>query len=128
MNILGQIMDKIFPARTAAAPPKPGAATAAPTPSSTQAASPSAQNVDVNALLTKMAQDRHENLNWKTSIVDLMKLLGLDSSLANRKQLAQELKYPGDMNNSAEMNVWLQKQVMQKLSESGGKVPPELLH
>lgn len=128
MNILGQIMDKIFPARTAAAPPKPGAATASPATPTPQAASPTPQNVDVNALLTKMAQDRHENLNWKTSIVDLMKLLGLDSSLANRKQLAQELKYPGDMNNSAEMNVWLQKQVMQKLSESGGKVPPELLH
>ncbi len=73
-----------------------------------------------------MASERGEKLDWRRSIVDLMKLLNLDSSLANRKQLAQELNYTGDTNDSAAMNMWLHKQVMRKLAENGGKVPDEL--
>jgi hypothetical protein len=82
--------------------------------------------VDVAAVMTKLADQNRERLDWRRSIVDLMKLLDLDSSLASRKQLAQELRYSGDMNDSASMNVWLHKQVMQKLAENGGKVPAEL--
>jgi len=82
--------------------------------------------VDVAAVMTKLAEQNREKLDWRRSIVDLMKLLNLDSSLAARKQLAQELRFGGDMNDSASMNVWLHKQVMQKLAENGGKVPAEL--
>jgi hypothetical protein len=73
-----------------------------------------------------MASKNPQQLNWKQSIVDLMKLLGLDSSLDNRKALAKELGYSGDMNDSASMNIWLHKQVMNKLAENGGNVPAEL--
>jgi Domain of unknown function (DUF3597) len=81
---------------------------------------------DVEAILAKLADEQDEDLDWKTSIVDLMKLLKLDSSLGARKQLAQELGYTGALDGSAAMNVWLQKQVMTKLAESGGKVPDSL--
>ena len=74
-----------------------------------------------------MASERGEKLDWRRSIVDLMKLLNLDSSLANRKQLAQELNYTGDTNDSAAMNMWLHKQVMKKLADNGGKVPQDLM-
>ena len=74
-----------------------------------------------------MASERGEKLDWRRSIVDLMKLLNLDSSLANRKQLAQELNYTGDTNDSAAMNMWLHKQVMKKLAGNGGKVPQDLM-
>ena len=77
-------------------------------------------------VLTKLLAEKKEKLDWRHSIVDLMKLLDLDSSLSARKELAQELHYSGDMNDSAAMNVWLHKQVMQKLAENGGKVPEEL--
>jgi Domain of unknown function (DUF3597) len=80
----------------------------------------------VAAILTKLAASNKERLDWKKSIVDLMKLLGLDSSLAARKELADELHYTGDKNDSATMNIWLHKQVMLKLAENGGKVPDEL--
>jgi HEAT repeat protein len=79
-------------------------------------------------VLGKLAAQNKEKLNWQHSIVDLMKLLNLDSSLAARRQLAEELHYSGDKNDSAAMNVWLHKQVMQKLAENGGKVPDELRH
>jgi hypothetical protein len=82
--------------------------------------------VDVAAVLTKLAAQNREKLDWRRSIVDLMKLLKLDSSLTARKELAQELHYASDMNDSASMNVWLHKQVMQKLAENGGKVPADL--
>ena len=82
--------------------------------------------VDVAGILTKLAGEKKEKLDWRTSIVDLMKLLDLDSSLSARKELAQELHYSGDVNDSASMNVWLHKQVMRKLAENGGKVPEEL--
>jgi hypothetical protein len=84
--------------------------------------------VDVDAVLTKLTAQQSEKLDWRTSIVDLMKVLKLDSSLRARKQLAQELGYTGDINDSAAMNVWLHKQVMQKLAQNGGRVPNALLH
>jgi hypothetical protein len=83
-------------------------------------------NVDVGATLDDLARQKKEKLDWKHSIVDLMKLLDLDSSLTARKQLAKELNYTGDMNNSAAMNIWLHKQVMTKLAANGGKVPADL--
>jgi hypothetical protein len=82
--------------------------------------------VDVEAVLAKMQESSGAKLNWRTSIVDLLKLLGLDSSLAARKELASELHYTGSTEDSAAMNVWLHKQVMQKLAENGGKVPDDL--
>jgi len=82
--------------------------------------------VDVEGVLTSLASKNPQQLNWRTSIVDLMKLLDLDSSLNARKELASELHYSGDTNDSASMNIWLHKQVMQKLAENGGKVPDEL--
>jgi hypothetical protein len=83
---------------------------------------------EVEAMIAKTAGEQHEKYNWKESIVDLMKLLNLDSSLTARKQLAQELGYTGALNGSAEMNIWLHQQVMAKLAESGGKVPETLKH
>jgi hypothetical protein len=82
--------------------------------------------VDVAAVLTKLAAENKEKLDWRKSIVDLMKLLDLDSSLSARKELAKELHYSGDMNDSASMNIWLHKQVMVKLADNGGKVPEDL--
>jgi Domain of unknown function (DUF3597) len=83
--------------------------------------------VDVAAVLNDLAKKNPEKLDWRKSIVDLMKLVGMDSSLTARRQLATELHFTGDMNDSASMNVWLHKQVLIKLAENGGKVPPELL-
>jgi hypothetical protein len=138
MGILSDIFHKIFPANHPAvaaaggttatnAPPAGGSGTVntTPGPSSIQA-DEVMPTVDVEAILRDKASKTPEKLNWQTSIVDLMKLLGLDSSLANRKQLAQELGYTGDTNDSATMNIWLQKQVMQKLAQNGGKVPAGL--
>jgi hypothetical protein len=82
--------------------------------------------VDVEAVLAGMQSKHTEPLNWRTSIVDLLKLLGLDSSLSARKELAAELHYGGNPDDSAAMNVWLHKQVMQKLAQNGGKVPDDL--
>ncbi len=84
--------------------------------------------MDVGAILDDLAAKSDEKLDWKKSIVDLMKLVGMDSSFGARKQLAKELNYTGDPNDSAAMNVWLHKQVLKKLAENGGKVPAELLH
>jgi hypothetical protein len=97
----------------------------APAPAGGAAAAMS--GVDVAATLDKLAAASKEKLDWKHSIVDLMKLVGMDSSLSARKELAKDLKYTGDMSDSAKMNMWLHKQVMQKLAENGGKVPAELL-
>jgi len=87
---------------------------------------PASQPVDVEPLLDGMAAQNKQKLDWRHSIVDLMKLLDLDSGLSARKALAQELHYTGDMNDSAAMNIWLHKQVMRKLAENGGKVPEDL--
>ena len=92
----------------------------------TPPASAPMSNVDVEAVLTKLASENKEKLDWRKSIVDLMKLLNLDSGLGARKELAKELGYTGDMNDSASMNIWLHKQVMQKLAANGGKVPADL--
>ena len=131
MSIFGKIMGAIFgqsaaaaPAGGAAAAPggaSPGGASAAPS------ASP-AQSGDVAPILDKAVAAKHEKLEWRTSIVDLMKALDIDSSLAARKELAKELGYTGDTNDSASMNVWLHKQVMAKLAANGGKLPPEIKH
>ncbi|BCZ79493.1 DUF3597 domain-containing protein [Paraburkholderia terrae] len=128
MSIFSTILSKIFPSshpavQAAAAPDAAPAADAAP--ASAPAAAP-AEPVDVEAILSALAEQNSEKLNWRTSIVDLMKLLSLDSSLGARKQLAEELDYSGDTNDSASMNIWLHKQVMTKLAENGGKVPDDL--
>jgi hypothetical protein len=92
------------------------------------ASAPAAKTVDVTAMLEQKAAASSEKLNWRTSIVDLLKLLDIDSSLQARKELATELKCPPElMNDSAKMNMWLHKAVMQKLAANGGKVPAELL-
>ena len=128
MGILSDIFSKIFPAsHPAATGPQP--AGAAPSPAAAGAATPAPAampEVDVEAMLDQRVQQGSEKLNWRTSIVDLMKSLGLDSSLTARKQLAQELKYSGDTNDSATMNMWLHKQVMHKVAANGGKVPADL--
>jgi hypothetical protein len=124
MGILGNIMSAIFKPATPGATAGPGASP--PTqPASSGAAT--AERVDVAAVLTKLAAQNKEKLDWKRSIVDMMKLLNLDSSLTARKQLAQELHFTGDMNDSASMNIWLHGQVMKKLAENGGKVPADLI-
>ncbi len=114
------------PAPAAPAPGSVPASSSAPAPSSGAPPAAPQQAVDVEAVLTSLASKAPQKLDWRHSIVDLMKLLDLDSSLDARKQLAQELGYTGQMNGSAEMNMWLHKQVMQKLAENGGKVPQDL--
>jgi hypothetical protein len=147
MGMFTNLMSKIFGHATAApssgaAPPSPAVASptttvAAATPtspttpaasatSSSPAAAPT-QAVDVTAILDDLAAKNPEKLEWRKSIVDLMKLAGIDSSLSARKQLAAELHYSGDEKDSATMNVWLHKQVIVKIAENGGKVPQELL-
>ena len=97
----------------------------APTPQP-QAATPAAQPVDIEAVLDGLNAERAQKLNWRTSIVDLMKLVGMESSLSERKELADELGYTGDKSDSAAMNIWLHKQVLKKLQDNGGKVPADL--
>ena len=128
MSIFGAIMDKIFhhPKAQAAPAPAPAAAAAAPAAPVPEAAPAPMAAVDVEAVLTVMAQDNPQTLDWRHSIVDLMKLLSLDSSLTARKELAGELGYTGDTNDSATMNIWLHKAVMAKLAENGGMVPDSL--
>ena len=127
MSIFGKIMSAIFGGSSAtAAPASPGATPAGGGGAATATAAPPMSQVDVEAVLTKMAAANKEKLDWRKSIVDLMKLLSLDSSLGSRKELAKELGYTGDMNDSAKMNIWLHKQVMQKLAANGGKVPDDL--
>jgi hypothetical protein len=153
MSIFGNIMSSIFghaqaqtpqaaPSSAQAAPSEAGktsapapsassapAATPAPTSTSTSGSPKSAAApavVDVEAVLTQLASQNREKLDWRSSIVDLMKLLNLDSGISARKELANELSYSGDMNDPAKMNVWLHKQVMVKLAENGGKVPDSL--
>lgn len=151
MSLFGSIISKIFgggsasaqasgshasgtptvsPAATGAGSGSSGAAAPSTSgaPSPTRAQTGSAANVDVGQILSDMAAKKGENLNYKQSIVDLLKLLDLDSSLTARKQLADELHYTGDKDDSATMNVWLHKQVVQKLAENGGKVPADMQH
>jgi hypothetical protein len=152
MTILASIMSSILGGRTAPPPMPPtvqplggfrgttktAAATATPAPgpqppadapaAAVPPAAPGAGAVDIAAVLDKLAAEANQKLDWRKSIVDLMKLLKLDSSAGARKKLAQELSYSGDSKDSAAMNMWLHKQVMRKLSEHGGKVPAELKH
>lgn len=146
MGMFHNLMGKIFahaatPTQPASAPaaavtpadPAPAAGsplapaedvTAAPVPLAPDA---QAAPVDVAAILNGLAAKNPEKLDWQRSIVDMLKLLGMDSSLSARKELAQDLSYPGDESNSAAMNEWLHKTVLNKLAENGGKVPAELL-
>jgi hypothetical protein len=140
MSIFGSIMNRIFHHGVAASQSGGAAAgTGGAVASSAQAAAPagsasaattsstgSAQSVDVEAVLSGMASKKGQKLDWHHSIVDLMKLLDLDSGLSARQELAKELNYTGDGNDSAKMNIWLHKQVMQKLAANGGKVPESL--
>ena len=131
MSVFSKIFDKIFHRGAAASTPTDAGAGAAPSyPSAGDAAVAGAaaqqQQVDVEAVLNGLAAKNPQKLNWRTSIVDLMKLLDLDSSLQERKDLATALGYSGAKDGSAEMNLWLHKQVMNKLAANGGKVPADL--
>jgi len=142
MSVFGSIVSAIFGSKHAAPatgaagssspPPLSSATSASPRPAGAAAAPAGAtaatpiSKADVEAILVKLAAEQREDLDWRNSIVDLMKLLKLDSGLGARKQLAQELGYTGALDGSAAMNVWLQRQVMIKLAESGGKVPDNL--
>ncbi|THD75158.1 MAG: DUF3597 domain-containing protein [Bradyrhizobium sp.] len=129
MSIFGKIMSAIFGSKAAAAPAGGGAAPSAGS-SAPAAGSPAAPagSVDVAAILDKAVAAKGEKLAWRTSIVDLMKALDIDSSFAARKELATELGYTGDSNDSASMNIWLHKQVMAKLAANGGKLPADIKH
>ncbi|MEO5689627.1 MAG: DUF3597 domain-containing protein [Burkholderiaceae bacterium] len=127
MSIFSNILAKIFPSdhpavvASAPAAPAPTPAAATPAPAPVQA-----PPVDVEAVISAMPGA--PSLNWKTSIVDLLKVLGLDSSLDSRKALARELGYSGSTDDSATMNIWLHKEVVAKLSANGGKVPDSMKH
>jgi len=132
MGLFSDLMGKIFhhaPAAHAApaAPSAPSAAPASPAGGARPSTAPAAP-VDVAAVLDHLASQDPQKLDWRHSIVDLMKLVGMDSSFGARKALAAELGYTGDSSDSAAMNIWLHKTVMAKLAENGGKVPQELLH
>ncbi|SOE72175.1 protein of unknown function [Burkholderia sp. OK233] len=131
MSIFGDIVNKLF---GKAKPDQPAPAVEpTPDPAAAQAAAPDAApapppltDVDVAVVMDQFVSESGQTLNWRTLIVDTLKALGVDSSLEHRKQLAQELKYSGDTNDSASMNIWLHKQVMQALAANGGKLPPDL--
>ena len=139
MSVFGSIKDFLF-GKTFISFRKPGTAQAAPTPTPPNASpaqpsvvaptapqpAPVIEQVDIAGILDQEARESGQTLNWRQSIVDLMKLCGLDSSLENRKALAHELGYTGNTDDSASMNIWLHKQVLQKLAENGGLVPAEL--
>ena len=133
MGMFKDLMSKIFVHHATAEAPlnvpsahiNRGAAATATAPAATATAT--AAPVDIAAILDKLAADNPQKLDWKHSIVDLMKLVGMDSSLSERKELATDLHYTGDMNDSATMNMWLHKEVMKKLAANGGKVPADLL-
>jgi hypothetical protein len=127
MSIFGTIMNAIFGSKASAAPAGGAAAPAGGGAAAAPGAAP-AQTVDVAPILDKAVAAKGEKLDWKHSIVDLMKALDIDSSLSARKELAKELGYTGDTNDSASMNIWLHKQVMTKLAANGGKLPPEIKH
>ena len=133
MSIFSKIKDAIFGHKSAPAQPAPHPAPAQAGQSDTQTQTAPqqtqapAQPVDVEAVLAQISREKgNPDLNYKTSIVDLMKLLGMDSSLENRKELATELGYQGEKDGSAEMNIWLHKEVMRQLAAHGGKVPANL--
>ena len=122
MSILGNILGKIFKRRETATPTAAPAPTTAPTTTTTTFAPATAAAVDVDGILDFMNEQRDQKLNWRTSIVDLMKLTGMDSTLAERKELANELGYTGDTSDTASMNVWLHKQVIARIRADGGQI------
>jgi hypothetical protein len=126
MSIFGSIASAIFGHSSTAAKAGTPSATSAGSSAAPSATAKAMTKAEVNAMIEKLADAQDEEYDWEVSIVDLMKLLKLDSSLTARKQLAQELGYTGALNGSAEMNIWLHEQVMTKLAESGGKVPDSL--
>jgi hypothetical protein len=125
MGLLANLLSKVFGQQTEVAS-TPSASSAAAAPAGAGSPTP-APTVDVTAILDGLASKNPEKLDWRSSIVDLMKLVGMDSSLAARKELAKDLDYSGDTNDSATMNIWLHKVVIKKIAENGGKVPNELL-
>lgn len=140
MSVFGSIMGKILghsaraseakvnatrAASPAAAAPAPAPA-AAPASTAASAAPAPVTMETIEAALTDMAAGSKQKLDWRNSIVDLMKLVGIDSDITNRRALANELGYTGDLNDSATMNVWLHKEVMQRMADSGGQVPANL--
>ena len=131
MSIFGKILGKIFGTTPAeAAPAAEAASVAGAAPADVAPASVPAEiaaKVDIAAVLDDLNEKNPEILDWRVSIVDLMKVLGLDSSLAHRKELATELKFDGDMNDSAKMNIWLHEKVIALVAANGGKVPADLL-
>jgi hypothetical protein len=147
MGLFNTLMSKIFShasaspiatsaggAPTASQPTTPPSATVQPPASAAPVAAPAApiaapaaSSVDLAGILDKLVAKNPEKLDWKRSIVDLMKLVGMDSSLSARKELAQDLHYDGDMNDSAAMNMWLHEEVMRQLAANGAKVPQDLL-
>ena len=137
MSIFSRIKDAIWGRSDQAVAPegidtraKPISASASAVPGSAPVSRPAAvavSEVNVAAILDEAVQKKRQKLNWRKSIVDLMKALDLDSSLSSRRELARELGYDGDTKNSAKMNIWLHRQVIQKLKENGGKIPADLL-
>ena len=147
MSIFSKIFDRIRHHGQAPAPQQTGTATVSAQPgqpagqapqaqagqpagaaqAGAQQSAAAAQPVDIEAVLTSMAEKNPQKLNWRTSIVDLMKLVGMESTLAERKELADELGYQGDKSDTAAMNIWLHKQVMAKMAANGGKVPASML-
>jgi uncharacterized protein DUF3597 len=135
MSIFGKIMGAIFGTHADAATPGTSSGTGGSASStagaggtSGSASSTSAKSVDVAPILDKAVAKKGEKLEWRTSIVDLMKALDIDSSLTARKELAKELGYTGDTNDSATMNIWLHKQVMSKMAANGGVLPADIKH
>ena len=122
MSIFGKIVSAIF----GTSAPTTNAATGGSATTGAAAGGATMAQVDVEKVVSDLAAQKKEKLDWKKSIVDLMKVLDLDSSLKSRQELAKELGYTGDMNDSAKMNIWLHKQVMNKLAANGGKVPADL--
>ena len=125
MGLFSKLLSKIFGDAKGGA--SPSTAPSSPSGATTAGAPASAPVVDVTAVLDGMAAKNSEKLDWRKSIVDLMKLVGMDSSLAARKELAAELHYTGDTSDSAKMNIWLHKEVIKRLAANGGKVPADLL-
>jgi hypothetical protein len=129
MSIFGKIMSAVFGTKADAATPGTTASPAGGAAPSADAHSTPASpttSVEVGPILDKAVAAKKEKLEWRTSIVDLMKALDIDSSLTARKELAKELHYTGDTNDSAAMNIWLHKQVLTKLAANGGKLPADL--
>jgi hypothetical protein len=127
MSILKTLLSKIVGTKSATTAAEAPASPADMATIALQQAPSAGVQVDIAKILSDMAAKSGAQLNWRTSIVDLMKLVGMDSSLTARKELAAELGFTGDTADSAAMNIWLHQQVMKKLSENGGVVPPELL-